>query len=511
MTALANDVGFDLVFSRQIIAHARPGDMAVGYSTSGDSVNVGGRSRKQGPARAHHRPGRLRRRRHGQQPRRRLLPGRALRQRPSHPGGPGRLDVPAVVIGASTSVDLRRRAPAMTDVARPAAVRGGREAAVFERIEAFRRRRPRLLDEVVTLAHGAGGKASAALLDAVFLPAFANDALAAQTDAAVLSLPVRRPSGLQHRLLRGQAAAVPGRIGRPPGRARHRQRPRHDGRPPPRPVGRVRAGGGFPDRRRLRRSWRTWPRPRPAAGVSIVTGDTKVVDHGAADGLYISTAGIGCIPAGCDLSAPAGGRGRRGDLFRLHRRPRHGGAAGPGRPGPGGRDRLRYRVRCTTWSPAFWPRRLRPDGCGTPPAAGSGTVCNELARQSNLTVVLDETALPVKPAVGGACELLGIDPLYVANEGKFIAIVAPDEARRRPGGPAVPTAGRGRRRHRSASAATRPDWSCSSPPSGEPGSWTCWSGIRCPASAEAGRRFLSCAKDALTGPEVPFVLQNVPT
>ena len=77
----------------------------------------------------------------------------------------------------------------MTDVARHRPRRAGREAAVFERIEAFRRRRPRLLDEVVTLAHGAGGKASAALLDALFLPAFANDALAAQTDAAVLTLP----------------------------------------------------------------------------------------------------------------------------------------------------------------------------------------------------------------------------------------------------------------------------------------------------------------------------------
>ena len=65
----------------------------------------------------------------------------------------------------------------------------GREAAVLDRIEAFRRRRPRLRDEVVTLAHGAGGKSSAALLDAVFLPAFANDELAAQTDAAVLKLP----------------------------------------------------------------------------------------------------------------------------------------------------------------------------------------------------------------------------------------------------------------------------------------------------------------------------------
>jgi hydrogenase expression/formation protein HypE len=59
---------------------------------------------------------------------------------------------------------------------------------------------------------------------------------------------------------------------------------------------------------------------------------------------------------------------------------------------------------------------------------GVGTVCNELARDCNLTVVLEESSLPVRPAVGAACELLGIDPLYVANEGKFIALVAPEEA-----------------------------------------------------------------------------------
>jgi hydrogenase expression/formation protein HypE len=59
---------------------------------------------------------------------------------------------------------------------------------------------------------------------------------------------------------------------------------------------------------------------------------------------------------------------------------------------------------------------------------GVGTVCNELARDSGLTVVLEEAALPVRPAVAAACELLGIDPLYVANEGKFIAVVAPEEA-----------------------------------------------------------------------------------
>ena len=81
----------------------------------------------------------------------------------------------------------------MTDVAHEGAAPGrgapGREAAVFDRIEAFRRRRPRLLDDVVTLAHGAGGKASAALLDAVFLPALAPEDAGLQTDAAVVALP----------------------------------------------------------------------------------------------------------------------------------------------------------------------------------------------------------------------------------------------------------------------------------------------------------------------------------
>ena len=88
---------------------------------------------------------------------------------------------------------------------------------MFGRIEAFRRRRPRLRDEVVTLAHGAGGKASAALLDAVFLPAFAQaptDERAPLTDAAVVGPALRRAPRLQHRLLRREALALPGRFGR---------------------------------------------------------------------------------------------------------------------------------------------------------------------------------------------------------------------------------------------------------------------------------------------------------
>jgi len=81
----------------------------------------------------------------------------------------------------------------VTDVARKAGSTG-REAAVFERIEAFRRRRPRLLDDVVTLAHGAGGKASAALLDAIFMPAFSNDSLAASPAGQLGTWPCTAPS-----------------------------------------------------------------------------------------------------------------------------------------------------------------------------------------------------------------------------------------------------------------------------------------------------------------------------
>ena len=101
----------------------------------------------------------------------------------------------------------------MTDTAQETGLRrpgGGRLRA----IEAFRRRRPRLLDEVVTLAHGAGGKASAALLDAVFLPAFADDAAAAADRRRRADPAVGRAAGLQHRLLRRQAAALPRWLGR---------------------------------------------------------------------------------------------------------------------------------------------------------------------------------------------------------------------------------------------------------------------------------------------------------
>jgi hydrogenase expression/formation protein HypE len=162
----------------------------------------------------------------------------------------------------------------------------GREAAVFDRIEAFRRRRPRLSDEVVTLAHGAGGKASAALLDAVFLPAFATDVAVLQTDAAVLALasgerlafstdsfvvkPMHFPGGsVGHLAVHGTVNDLAMMGARP-----------------------LALSAAFVIEEgfavaALQRIVADMAEAAAAAGVSIVTGDTKVVDRGAADGLYV--------------------------------------------------------------------------------------------------------------------------------------------------------------------------------------------------------------------------------
>ena len=292
---------------------------------------------------------------------------------------------------------------------------------MFERIEAFRRRRPRFLDNVVTLAHGAGGKASAALLDAVFMPAFSNDALDAQTDAALLKLPsgetlafstdsyvvkpLRFPGGsVGHLAVHGTIndLAMMGA----------------------RPLGLSAAfvlEEGFPIEG-LREVVADMAEAALVAGVPIVTGDTKVVDHGAADGMYISTSGIGLVPEGRELSAS---KVEEGDvLICSGTMANHGMAVMLARgdlaldaeivsdtaPLHGLMECLLEAAPSTRW--------LRDATRG-----GVGTVVNELARDSQLTMVLEESALPVRAEVGAACELLGIDPLYVANEGCFVAAV----------------------------------------------------------------------------------------
>jgi hydrogenase expression/formation protein HypE len=301
-----------------------------------------------------------------------------------------------------------------------------RESAVFERIEAFRRRKPRLRDEVVTLAHGAGGKASAALLEAVFFPAFGGDSVATPTDAAVVTLasgerlafstdsfvvhPLRFPGGSIGHL------AVHGTINDLAMMGAH-------------PLVLSAAfvlEEGFPVED-LKSVVADMAEAAATAGVPIVTGDTKVVDRGAADGIYISTSGIGVIPEGRDLAAArvipgdvvimSGTMGDHGTAVMLAR-----GDLALDADIASDTAALHGLVE-SLLSSAPATRWLRDATRG-----GVGTVCNELARAADVTVVLEESLLPVLPAVGAACELLGIDPLYVANEGKFVAVVAPGEA-----------------------------------------------------------------------------------
>jgi len=313
----------------------------------------------------------------------------------------------------------------VTDTARDAKP-SDREAAVFERIEAFRRRRPRLLDDVVTLAHGAGGKASAALLDAVFLPAFAAEPAGSQTDAAVLAL----PSGERLAFSTDSYVVKPLRF--PGGSAGHlavhgtiNDLAMMGARPIALSAAFVIEEGFSIDE--LREIVADMAEAAAATGVPIVTGDTKVVDRGAADGLYISTAGVGVIPEGRDLSASkvavgdvvlaSGTMGDHGTAVMLARGDLalEADISSDTAPLHGLMESLLDAAPGTRW--------LRDSTRG-----GVGTVCNELARDSNLTVVLDESALPIRPEVAAACELLGIDPLYVANEGKLVAVAAPDEA-----------------------------------------------------------------------------------
>ena len=310
------------------------------------------------------------------------------------------------------------------------AASGDREAAVFGRIEAFRRRRPRLRDEVVTLAHGAGGKASAALLDAVFLPAFAQEheegRRPAQTDAALVDL----PSGERLAFSTDSYVVKPLRF--PGGSAGHlavhgtiNDLAMMGARPIAISAAFVLEEGMPIDV--LRELVADMAEAATLAGVPVVTGDTKVVDRGAADGMYITTAGVGVVPSGRDLAAArvtagdvvlvSGTMGDHGTAVMLARGDLalEADIASDTAPLHGLVEDLLAAAPDTRW--------LRDSTRG-----GVGTVCNELARDADLTVVLDEESLPILPAVAAACELLGIDPLYVANEGKLVAVVPPNQA-----------------------------------------------------------------------------------
>lgn len=312
------------------------------------------------------------------------------------------------------------------------------ESAVLDRIQAQRRRRPRLTEDVVTLAHGAGGKASAALLENVFLPAFGELAQQPGPYGALLTAPLGRddsavlslPTGERMALTTDSFVVSPlrfpgGSIGHLAVHGTINDLAVAGARPLALSAAFVLEEGLSIEV--LRNIVADMAQAAAAAGVPIVTGDTKVVGHGAADGLYVTTAGIGAVPNGRELS-PA--RVREGDVVLCSGTiGDHGIAVLLAR----GELDLQADVESDTAPLHGLVETLLVAAPSTrwlrdPTRGGLGTVCNELARESGLTVVLEEHSLPIRPGVAGACELLGLDPLYVANEGKLVAVVDPSEA-----------------------------------------------------------------------------------
>ncbi len=165
------------------------------------------------------------------------------------------------------------------------------------------------------------------------------------------------------------------------------------------------------------------------AGVPVVTGDTKVVERGKADGVFISTTGVGVVPDGVQLS---GERARPGDAILLS-----GTLGDHGMAIMAQRENLGFSSAIVSDTAALHGLIAAMLATGAdirvlrdPTRGGLATTLNEIARQSRAGMMLDEAAIPVNREVAAACEFLGLDPLYVANEGKLVAIVAAADADR---------------------------------------------------------------------------------
>jgi hydrogenase expression/formation protein HypE len=165
-----------------------------------------------------------------------------------------------------------------------------------------------------------------------------------------------------------------------------------------------------------------------AAGVPVITGDTKVVERGKADGVFVTTTGVGVVPDGLDLSSD---KARPGDRVILS-----GSIGDHGVAVMSKRQNLTFETAIVSDSaPLHRLVAAMVDAGGQalrvmrdPTRGGLAATLNELAQQSCIGFRVTEDAIPVKPEVAAACDLLGLDPLYVANEGKLVAIVAPDAA-----------------------------------------------------------------------------------
>ncbi len=280
-------------------------------------------------------------------------------------------------------------------------------------------------DEVVTLAHGAGGKASRRLVEELFLEELRNPLLEPLADAALVSANGTRLAFTTDSYVVRPLVFPGGDIGELAVNGTVNDLAVSGSTPLALTAAFV-IEEGFP-MDELRALARSAARAATAAGVSIVAGDTKVVERGAADGLYVTTAGIGLLDPRVQLDPS---RVRPGDRVLVS-----GGIAEHGIAVMIARGNLALELDVESDTAPLHGIAAALCGLGAdlrwmrdPTRGGLATTLNELAAGAGMSVVLDEAAIPVRDDVRSACELLGIDPLYVANEGKLVAVVAPEVA-----------------------------------------------------------------------------------
>ena len=303
---------------------------------------------------------------------------------------------------------------------------GVTEDQVGERIEQMRRRPQRFRDERVTMAHGAGGKASRALVEGLVVPLLSNPALEQLSDAGLLTVGTTRLAMTTDAYVVRPIRFPGGSIGELAVNGTVNDLAVSGARSLALSAALVLEEGLAADV--LEAEVTAMGAAARAAHVHVITGDTKVVERGKCDSLYVVTTGIGLVENDVDLSPQrvkpgdkvlvSGTVGDHGIAILLAR----------------GELDLEADVRSDT-QPLWSLAAALMATCGVDlhcmrdaTRGGLATVLNEIALAAEVGIVLEEARVPVRPEVVGAGEILGIDPLYVANEGKLVAFVAADLA-----------------------------------------------------------------------------------
>ena len=301
-----------------------------------------------------------------------------------------------------------------------------REQKVLNIIETARAKKQKFRDTQITMAHGAGGKATQGLIEGLLVPAFANETLEAMADAGTVDVLGGQIAMTTDSFVVSPIVFPGGTIGELAVNGTVNDLAMAGAKPIALTLSLILEEGLPADE--LKHQVAAIAAAAADAGVNIVAGDTKVVPRGMCDKMYICTTGIGLLDDRSDMSPSAL---RPGDKILVSGRiADHGTAIMLAR----GEFDLDADIESDTM--CLWPmvdklldeagpslRCLRDATRG-----GVASVLNELARASRVAMVIQEAAVPVHPAVAGASEILGLDPMHVANEGKLVAIVAPEAA-----------------------------------------------------------------------------------